>query len=116
MWTKAELAEKLKAVAAERKAKPVGPSTPAAEHAALLYARWQGLTDEATTKRLKAKADLDRLLDTMAPEDWEGVDAVAEGLGDTTFKGLMLYSGKQALESTTKLARTIAKARDFPRR
>lgn len=116
MWTKAELADKLTALANVRNAKRAATCTPAAEQAALLYARWQGLTDEATTKRLKAKAELDKLLDRMAPEDWESVDAIAEGLGDTTFKGLMIYSGKHALASTTKLARTLAKAREFPRR
>jgi len=61
-----------------------------AERAAMLYARWKGLTDER--HNADAKAELDAHLDTMQPEDWSGMETAASRLGDETFKGLLLYA------------------------
>ena len=60
--------------------------------AALLYAQWQGWTEEADVDRQAAKTELNVTLDEMDEADWEGLKTVAQEVGDATFKGLVTYA------------------------
>lgn len=109
MWSKDEL----KKVVAERSS-ALGKAGPKMERAALLYARWQGLTEEPKADRDRAKQELDALIEVMEPEEWDGLDTIVNTLGEGTFKGLLSYAMNRALESSADQARSVAKMKDWP--
>jgi len=96
VWSRA----KLEHVANGRLAK-LGALQPV-ERAALAYARWQGLTDEADVDTEAAKRALDRALDELDErepmEAWAGLTALAEDLGDQAIVGLMKYSVERGFD------------------
>jgi hypothetical protein len=67
-----------------------------AERAALAWARWQGMTDEAGIDREAAKRELDRLVDAMEPEQWRGLYRKLSGAGDAAVRGVLKYSVERA--------------------
>lgn len=97
--------DKLRAKVSQRK----GMSAEA-ERAAMLYARWKGLTDER--HNADAKAELDAHLDTMQPEDWSGMETAASRLGDETFKGLLLYAVARTRDRNARPVQEIEADRD----
>jgi hypothetical protein len=67
-----------------------------AERAALAWARWQGMTDEAGIDREAAKRELDRLVDAMEPEQWWDLYRKLSGAGDAAVRGVLKYSVERA--------------------
>ena len=95
---------KLEQVAGERLAKR-GRLEPV-EQAALAYARWQGLTDEADVDTDAAKWALDRALSKLdaEPDGWLGLKELADDLGDAAIIGLMQHSLQRGVEQVRAMA------------
>lgn len=80
------------------------------EKAALAYARWQGLTHEADVDTDAAKAELDRLIDPMEPDDWQPLSGLIGSLDDQLLKGLMSYSIKRSQEHMQERSSALKRA------
>lgn len=106
MWSKGEVKAVLDAKALARKG-----ATTEAEEAALLYARWQGLTEEEGIDSQAAKVALDALIDGMEPEDWDGINSVARNLGDATFKGVLTYAVDRVAQQNAEEIRRLEAGR-----
>lgn len=109
MWSK----DKLNKVVAERRAAR-GKIGSKVEQAALLYARSEGMTDEPDTDRAKARSDLDALVDSMEPEDWNNLKDQLPVLGEASLHGLMRYGMQRALASVQTMARELSEMPDWP--
>lgn len=85
------------------------------ERAALAYARWQGMTDEAAVDPANAKAELDAaldVLDDLGPEGWAGLSRLADELGDAALIGLMRHSLTHGIAQLREAQRSIAPERE----
>lgn len=99
IWSK----EKLK----ERTARRIAAHKPFAEQAALAWARWKGMTDEIALDRNQAKSELDRLVDTMEPEQWQTIYALAGTADDNVMRGVLLYSIERGSEQAREMAQAL---------
>jgi len=99
--------DKLKARGARTAADRVAAKP--AERAALEWARWQGMTDEAGIDREAAKRELDRLVDAMEPEQWRSLYRKLSGAGDAAVRGVLTYSvGRAAAQVPDMVADILA--------
>lgn len=102
MWSKDELKRIV-----ERRTSGRVEAGPKWEQAALLYARWQGMTDEADADKDEARKQLEQLVDGMEPEDWDHLERIVPKLGDKVFYGLLTYGVERAaVASKEDAART----------
>lgn len=102
-WSRA----KLELVAEQRLARRAALEP--VEQAALAYARWQGLTDEAGIDAEATKRALDSALaklDDLGPDGWSGIAKLAADLGDTAIVGLMQHSLARSVEQVRAATRT----------
>ncbi len=74
------------------------------EQAALAFARWQGMTDEADVNLDAAKAELDRLTDAMDPKQWEPLKDLVGAIDDQVLRGLMAYSIQRSADQLREQA------------
>ncbi|CEJ88099.1 conserved hypothetical protein [Hyphomicrobium sp. GJ21] len=88
---------------------------PKYERAALLYARWKGLTDEAENVRSGAQTALDLLIDEMEPVDWDPLEKIVPKLGDDVFRGLLAYATRRALDQSKDRRAAVAKLKNLTR-
>jgi hypothetical protein len=93
MWSKDELKRVV-----ERRTSGRVAAGPKFEEAALLYARWKGMTDEADANKEEAKKQLDALIDGMEPDDWNNLERIVPKLGDEVFYGLLTYGVERCAE------------------
>lgn len=64
---------------------------PRYEQAALLYARFSGLTEEPEYLRIRCKEDLDQVIDAMKPEEWTTAEQIVIDYGEPLFRDLLQY-------------------------
>lgn len=105
MWSKDELKRVV-----ERRISGRVKAGPKSEQAALLYARWQGMTDEPDADKEAAKKQLDALIDGMEPDEWDNLERVVPKLGDEVFFGLLTYGVKRAAEQSKAEAENTRRA------
>jgi len=84
------------------------------ERATLAYARWNGLTEETGVDTTKAKAELDKLLDAMDPEDWQGLEGLSGTTDDRILTGLMTYSLQRWHQELGQQKRELDALPDWP--
>lgn len=65
---------------------------PRHEQAAVLYARWQGLSGDPEYLRPGFKDKLDRMIATMHPDEWTHLPTLIPALGERVFKGVLQYA------------------------
>lgn len=71
------------------------------EDVLLAYARWKGRTDEPAIEPEKAKDNLDKLLDAIEPDAWNGVkELIGEEVSESLVVGTMRYAQQRGLEQT----------------
>ena len=108
MWTREKLQEIV-----ERRQKAKEPFN-AVDDAALAYARWQGLTEESDVDPEGAKAELDRLVDTIEPEQWRRLNELAADVDEGIIRGLMSYSMRRAYEQLGQQREQVREMKDWP--
>ena len=108
MWTREKLQEIV-----ERRQKAKEPFNDV-DGAALAYARWQGLTEELDVDREGAKAELDRLVDTIEPEQWRRLNELAADVDEGIIRGLMSYSMRRAYEQLGQQREEVREMKDWP--
>ncbi len=64
---------------------------PRYEQAALLYARFTGVTEEPEYLRVRCKEDLDQVLDAMKPDEWNNAEQIVVDYGEPLFRDLVQY-------------------------
>ena len=79
------------------------------EAVTLAFARWQGMTQESGVDRVAAKAEVDRLLDTLdeRPEVWDGMKELIGQSRDDVLAELMVYSMKRSAEQVKEMAKAL---------
>ena len=108
MWSES----KLKETAARRKKQREGFKH--LERAALAYARMANLTAESGVDPDRAQAELDQLLDQLAPEDWKDIEALSTRTDDRVLKGLMSYSLKRWQRELQREQRELEALTNWP--
>ena len=108
MWTREKLQEIV-----ERRQKAKEPFN-AVDDAALAYARWQGLTEESDVDRESAKSELDRLVDTIEPEQWRRLNELTGDVDEGIIRGLMSYSMRRAYEQLGQQREEVREMKDWP--
>ena len=101
LWSK----DKLRARAA-RAAEADAELGPAAQ-AALAWARWQGMTDEGGLDRSAQKAELDRLVDAMEPEQWRTLYDKLGDSGNAAVRGVLQYSAARGAEEMAQALENV---------
>lgn len=81
-----------------------------AEQAALAWARWQGMTDEAGLDRRSIKAELDRMVDEMAPEQWQQLYTQLGTTEDAAMRGVLRYSLERAQVQAAAQAQALTQS------
>lgn len=64
---------------------------PRYEQAALLYARFSGVTDEPEYLRIRCKEHLDQVIDAMKPDEWTHAEQIVTAFGEPLFRDLVQY-------------------------
>jgi hypothetical protein len=73
----------------------------------LAYAQWQQLSEAVAAAPAVAQATFHNLIDTMAPEDWKGLQQHNETLGADHVHALMRYALTRARDDLTDMARVV---------
>lgn len=107
LWSKDKLRERV----ARRQAARL--ETGMAERAALAWARWKGMTDEAGLDRAAAKQELDRLVDAIPEDEWKALYPKAGPDQDVAVRGVLKYSVARWAEQSKEMVRALEKAPDI---